>query len=192
MFKISILQRIINHLNIEIMRKITLVLILVGMLGLQGCTREEVIVQDINDQDTVSEVFELRNVNFGFDGGNNYSIYQTLNPQILASDVILIYRLSGTINPTTPIWQQIPRTLYLPEGELDYDFDFSKQDFTIYAGGTYDLTLTPTYITNETFRIVVVPGYLSNKMASSKIDLSNYNAVIKAYNIDDSKIKVLK
>jgi len=174
------------------MRKITLVLILVGMLGLQGCTREEVIVQDINDQDTISEVFELRNVNFGFDGGNNYSIYQTLNPQIFASDVILIYRLSGTINSTTPIWQQIPRTLYLDQGELDYDFDFSKEDFTIYAGGTYDLTLTPTYINNETFRIVVIPGYLSNKMAPSKIDLSDYNAVIKAYNIDDSKVKVLK
>ena len=174
------------------MRKITLVLVLVGMLGLQSCVKEEVVVQDVRDQDTISEVFELRNVNFGFDGGNNYSIYQTLNPQILASDVILIYRLSGTINSTTPIWQQIPRTLYLPEGELDYDFDFSKQDFTIYAGGNYDLTLTPTYINNETFRIVVIPGYLSNKMASSTIDLSDYNAVIKSYNIDDSKIKVLK
>ena len=174
------------------MKKVTLILVFLSFLGLQSCVKEEVVVQDLNDQDTISEVFELRNVNFGYDGGNNYSIYQTLNPQILASDVILIYRLSGTINPTTPIWQQIPRTLYLPEGELDYDFDFSKQDFTIYAGGTYDLTLTPSYINNETFRIVVITVYLSNKMASRKVDLSDYNAVIKSYNIDDSKIKVLK
>jgi hypothetical protein len=43
-----------------------------------------------------------------------------------------------------------PRTLFLTEGELDYDFDFSE-DFTIYAGGTYDLSATPQYIDNQTF-----------------------------------------
>jgi hypothetical protein len=172
------------------MKKITILLAFIGMIALQGCT-----VQDNNpvnnvDNDTISEVFELRNVNFGYDNVYGYNIYQTLNPQLFPADVLLIYRLSGTINPSTPIWQQIPRTLYLNEGELDYDFDFSKQDFTIYAGGTYDLSLTPSYITNETFRIVIVPGYLSNKMAG-KVDLSDYNAVIKAFNIDDSKVKVL-
>jgi len=172
------------------MRKITLLFAFISMITLQSCTVNE--NNDTVDNDTISEVFELRNVNFGHDGGNNYSIYQTLNPQIYASDVILIYRMSGIIDSSTPIWQQIPRTLYLDEGELDYDFDFSKEDFTIYAGGTYDLTLTPSYITNETFRIVIVPGYLSNKMASSKIDFSDYNAVIKAFNIDDSKVTVLK
>ncbi len=166
------------------MRKITLLLTFIGMIGLQSCTVNE-------NNDTISEVFELRNVDFAYSGANGFTIYRTLNPQINASDVILIYRLSGTIDSSTPIWQQIPRTLYLDEGELDYDFDFSKEDFTIYAGGTYDLTLTPSYISNETFRIVIVPGYLSNR-SSNTVDLSDYNAVIKAYNIDDSKVIVLK
>lgn len=170
-------------------KNITLLFAFVSMIMLQACSVNE--NNNPVDNDTISEVFELRNVNFGYDGGNNYSIYQTLNPQIFPSDVILIYRLSGIINSNTPIWQQIPRTLYLPDGELDYDFDFSKQDFTIYAGGTYDLTLTPSYITNETFRIVIVPGYLSNK-GQKAVDTSDYNAVIKAYNIDDSKVKILK
>jgi hypothetical protein len=104
--------------------------------------------------------------------------------------VILIYRKSGTTSNNSNVWQSIPRTLYLPQGELDYDFDFSREDFTIYAGGTYDLTFTPSYITNQTFRIVIVPGYFSK--GSSSIDFSDYNAVIKAYNIDDSKVTVLK
>ncbi len=137
-----------------------------------------------------SEVFELRNVNFILDN-NEYVIYRTLNPQIYNSDNILIYRMSGIINSSTPIWQLIPRTLFLPEGELDYDYDFSRQDFTIYAGGTYNLATTPGFITNQTFRIVIVPGYLSNR-GGSVIDYEDYNAVIKAYNIDDSKITVLK
>jgi hypothetical protein len=168
------------------MKRITLLFAFIGMITLQSCTVND--NTNAVDNDTISEVFELRNVNFGNDGGNNFSIYQTLSPQLYPADVILIYRLSGIIDSSTPIWQQIPRTLYLPEGELDYDFYFSKEDFTIYAGGTYDLTTTPTYINNETFRIVIVPGYLSNKKA---VDYSDYNAVIKAYHIDDTNIKLL-
>ena len=166
------------------MKKLALLLVLIGFVSLQSCTVNENSV----DNDTISEVFELRNVNFSYNSIDGYTIYRTLSPQIYASDVILIYRMAGTIDANTPIWQQIPRTLYLPQGELDYDFDFSKEDFTIYAGGTYDLATTPSYITNETFRIVIVPGYFSNKMAH-KVDLSDYNAVVKAFNIDDKNIK---
>lgn len=168
------------------MKKITLILAFIGMITLQGCSNNDTI-----DKDTYSEVFELRKINFGFVGGNSYSIYQTLNPQLFDSDVILIYRLSGIIGANTPIWQQIPRTLYLPQGELDYDFDFSKEDFTIYADGNYPLNQTPSYLTSQTFRIVIVPGYFANKAGAKKIDYSDYNAVIKALNIDDSKVTVI-
>jgi len=136
-----------------------------------------------------AEVFELRNINFALNNGE-YSIYQVLDPQILLADNLLIYRLSGTIDSSTPIWQPIPRTLFLAEGELDYDFDFSQEDFTIYAGGTYNLALTPNYINNQTFRIVIVPGYLANKGAAA-LNTDNYYEVIKALNINDKNVKVL-
>ena len=137
-----------------------------------------------------SEVFELQNINFVNDIKLGYNIYQKLTPPIQDADVLLIYRLSGTVNSQTPIWQLIPRTLFLDEGELDYDFDFSKEDFTIYAGGTYDLALTPSYINQQTFRMVIIPGYFANKN-SNFVDKNDYNAVIKAYNIDDTNVKVL-
>ncbi len=137
-----------------------------------------------------SEVFELQNINFNFDNIDGYIIYQTLTPPIQDADLILIYRLSGTIDPQTPIWQLIPRTLFLDQGELDYDFDFSKEDFTIYAGGTYNLASTPSYIQLQTFRIVIIPGYFTGKK-SIAVDKNDYNAVINAYNIDDTNIKVL-
>ena len=169
------------------MKRILLLLAIFGLFGLQGCTTND--DRPIVDNDTIAEVFEIRNVNFQGNSTVGYTIYKTLNPNIFASDVILIYRLSGTINSNTPIWQQIPRTLFLPQGELDYDFDFSREDITIYAGGTYDLALTPTYINNETFRIVIIPAAFSNKGVS--VDTSDYNAVVKAYNINDKNIKVL-
>ena len=167
------------------MKKILLLFALIGITGLTSCEGPE---GPAGAPGPEAEVFELLNVNFAFDNGG-YSIYRTLNPNIYDSDNILIYRLSGTIDPQTPIWQLIPRTLYLNEGELDYDYDFSPVDFTIYAGGTYDLEQTPQYLDNQTFRIVIIPGYFSNR--STAVDLNDYNAVIQAYGIDESKIKQL-
>jgi len=138
----------------------------------------------VSDGNTIGETFELKNVNFTLNSDNEYTIYRVLDPVIYDSDVILIYRLSGLINSTTPIWQLIPRTLYVPEGELDYDYDFSKQDFTIYAGGTFNLTTTPAYINNQTFRIVIVPSDFSKT-----VDTKNFNAVKSALKLTDADFK---
>ncbi len=166
------------------MKKIITLLAVIGMFSLQGCVGPEG-PQGVSGQDgLLGEVFELKNVNFVNDPTDGYIISRNLTPNIVASDVILIYRLSGTINATTPIWQLIPRTLFLPQGELDYDFDFSKQDFTIYAGGNYNLALTPTYLNNQTFRIVIVPGNFS-----TLIDKSNYGAVMSALNFKENQIQ---
>jgi hypothetical protein len=162
------------------MKKIITLLAVVGMFSLQGCTTTDNSV----DNDTIAEVFEIKNINFVLDPVDGYIIYQKFTPTIYASDVVLIYRLSGTINSNTPIWQLIPRTLFLPQGELDYDFDFSLEDFTIYAGGNYNLSLTPQYLNNQTFRIVIVPASFS-----TSINKNNYNAVMGALNIKESEIK---
>jgi len=135
-----------------------------------------------------AQVIELNTVNFGFSNDVGYNIYHTFSEFGLTpfdSDSVIMYRLSGTINAQTPIWQQIPRTLYLNEGELDYDFDFSPVDFSIYAGGNYDISTTPSYLNGQTFRIVIIPGYFENRKA---IDYNDYNAVVEAYHIDESKI----
>lgn len=165
------------------MKKIITLLAVVGMFSLQGCTVEDNAV----DQDTIAEVFEIKNVNFISDPLDGYIIYQKFTPTIYASDVVLVYRLSGTIDSATPIWQPIPRTLFLPQGELDYDFDFSKEDFTIYAGGTYNLSLTPQYLNNQTFRIVIVPASFS-----SSINKNSYLDVMSALNVKESEVQKIK
>ena len=167
------------------MKRIFLLLAVIGITTLSSCDGD---TGPQGPPGPESEVFELQNVNFQLNQNNEYTIFQQLNPVIFDSDNILIYRMAGTINPQTPIWQLIPRTLFLDEGELDYDFDFSAVDFTIYAGGTYNLALTPQFIQNQTFRIVIVPGYFSK---GTSIDYNDYDAVIKAFNINDSNITVL-
>lgn len=174
--------------NNKVMKKLLLVLSVIGMISLQSC-EGPAGPPGRDGYNIEAEVFELRNVNFGFSSQFGYSIYQELNPPILNSDVILIYRMAGTINSSTPIWEQIPRTLYLNEGELDFDFDFSRVDFTIYAGGTYNLALTPQYLNNQTFRIVIIPGYFGN---SFRVDYSDYESVMNMLELTENDVKILE
>ena len=58
----------------------------------------------------------------------------------------------------------------------------------IYIGGTYDVTTTPIYYNNQKFRIVLVPADIVNKGAKAPVDYSDYNAVIKYFKINDSKV----
>jgi hypothetical protein len=167
------------------MKRIFLLLAAIGLATLTSCDGDRGPQGPAGPR---SEVFELQNIDFDLDQNNEYTIFQELNPFINDADNILIYRLTGTIDSQTPIWQLIPRTLFLEEGELDYDFDFSPIDFTIYAGGTYPLTTTPQFINNQTFRIVIIPGYFSK---GNSLDFNDYDAVIKSLNIDDSKVVVL-
>lgn len=148
---------------------------------------------NVQDNDTYPVVLEIRNENFAYNANDGYNIYKQFSQPLYQYDMVLVYRQAGVSNGNA-VWQQIPRTLYFNQeqdgfnGELDYDFDFTANDLMIYAGGTYNLATTPQYINNQTFRVVLIPA--SGRMAN--IDYSDYNAVIKYYGIDDSKIKFIK
>ena len=169
------------------MKKIITLLAVVGIFSLQGCTTTST---NPVDNDTVPQAFEIKNVNMTKVNNNSYSFYMKfidskLKGNLFDSETILVYRLAGTLDSNTPIWRLIPRTIYLDNGdELDYDFDFSKEDFTIYANGTYSLSLTPEYINGQTFRIVVLP---SNLIGS--IDKNNYFQAMNVLKINESQIQ---
>ena len=174
------------------MKKIVIVLAVLFSAVFSSCEGPQGIPgqNGLDGQDGfLSEVFELKNINFD----TEFIIRRRLTPPIFAADAILIYRLSGLIdeNDTKPIWQPIPRTIFFDNGdEFDYDFDFSKEDFTIYAKGNYNILTTPNLIYDQTFRIVILPGYFSGK-SKKTVDLSDYNAVIKAFKIDERNVKIL-
>ena len=172
------------------MKKIALLAAVIGSFVFSGCEGPEG-PRGATGYSAESTVLELRNVNFTLNQNNEFTIYRQLGSGILLTDNIVIYRLSGTIDSQTPIWQPIPRTIYFDNSpnEFDYDYDFSREDYTIYAGGNYDITTTPNLLNDETFRIVIIPGYFGNK--SSNLDTMDYKTLISTYKIDDSKVRVL-
>jgi hypothetical protein len=165
------------------MKRIILLLAFVGTLAFQGCTvREETQII------LLPEVFE---VTASFSASNNFARLVTLNPAIYSSDMVLVYRLFDVVNGAD-VWRSLPQTVYLTQGELDYNFDFTKNDINIFLDSNFDLTtLSNTWAQNQTFRIVIIPGYFSNK-SNKAVDFNDYNAVIKAFNINENKVKTLK
>lgn len=135
-------------------------------------------------------VYDLRNVNFSYNATDGWTYGQSFKNPLLDQDYVVIFRQTGT-SGNAPVWQQIPRTLYLDQGELDYDFDFSKNDFMIYAGGTYDLSTTPQYLNNQTFRVVLVPAVYGKNANLEDLKKLSYEEIIAKYNIDESKVGTL-
>ena len=167
------------------MKKITLILAFIGMITLQSCTVNEDNVNGI-DNDTISEVFEYTNVNFL---PNSYTVVLNFPHTIYSSDMVLVYRLSDVFQGED-VWKLLPETYYFNDGTLDYryDFNFTRFDAEVYLEG-FDLAgLSPAVRLNQVLRVVVIPAFQANKMASKKVDFNDYNAVINAYNIDESKI----
>ncbi len=137
------------------------------------------------DNDTYSQ---MRDVTGSFNSGNTYAFTQGINIQ--STDVVLVYRKAGSA------WQQLPYTWYLDSStspsarKFDYNFVFDSQNVQIridnpnFNLSSMSSTEVSNYLNNQTFRIVLVPA----SSGKTNIDYSDYNAVVKYYNLDESKV----
>ena len=130
-----------------------------------------------------AEVFEVtRNLN----ASTNFAALVPLNPPILASDVVLTYVL-WEVDNGEPIWRLMPQTVQLNEGDLQYNYDFTRFDVNIFlSSADFQLTiLGPQWTQNQTFRIVLIPGYF----ASAKMNYSDYESVVNSFGLSESDVK---
>jgi hypothetical protein len=170
------------------MKKILTLFAIVGLVAFSSCEGPEGPPGE--NGSIPAEVYEVSNVNFT--AANDYNPIIPLNPAILDSDMVILYRLAGVDNGQD-VWKMTPELYYFTNGTFNfgYNFNFTKNDVSIYLDGN-DLASVPTsFRTNQIFRIVIIPGYFSNKSVN-KPDFSDYNAVIKKYNIDDSNLKKIQ
>jgi hypothetical protein len=167
------------------MKRIIFLIAIVGSVVLTSCEGP----QGDTGYSAESAVLEYPHVNLTLDQNGDYTFYRQISSNL--EDNVVIYRLSGTIDSQTPIWQPIPRTLYLDNGkEFDYDYDFSREDFKIYARGNYNIETTPNYLYNQTFRVVIIPGNFANK--GINLTQMDYKSLIAKFDIDDTKIKTMR
>jgi hypothetical protein len=163
------------------MKKILLLFSVVVMFVLQGCEGP------MGPPGPPGPMFEAEvfEVTRSFGPNNNFSSLITLNPPILDSDIVLVYLLWDVDNGT-PIWRQMPQTVQLDEGDLQYNFDFTRFDVNLFlSSADFPLTiLGPQWTQNQTFRIVLIPGYFG----SARIDFSDYNAVMNMLELSETDV----
>ena len=176
------------------MKKIFL-LSLVAMLGFVAISCGDRVIDNTNytDNTVYSQAYDLKGVSFVKSATSNslYGINKVFTTPLYNSDVVLIYRQDGT-SSGNPIWKLLPKTYFLTQGELDYTFDFTKNDIQIYANGNFDLSAQDanffsTYLNNQTFRVLVIPA----TFGKSTVDYNDYEAVIRKFKIDETKVKTL-
>ncbi|SHL92876.1 hypothetical protein [Flavobacterium saccharophilum] len=177
------------------MKKILTLFAVVGLIAFSSCEGPEGPpgVPGLPGEDgLIAEVYEVSGVNFT--AANDYNPIIPLNPAIFDSDMVVLYRLAGVDNGQD-VWKMTPELYYFADGRFNfgYNFNFTKNDVSIYMDGNDLASVESSFRTNQIFRIVIIPGYLTgtNKSAN-KSDFSDYNAVIEKYNIDDTKIKSIK
>ncbi|GEP51367.1 hypothetical protein FNO01nite_20390 [Flavobacterium noncentrifugens] len=165
------------------MKKIFLLLTAVAGMALTQSCEGDAGPQGEQGTALVADVYEITNVDFVNDGTDFYGIVYQF-PQIYEGDMVLAYRLKGSTTGGADIWESIPKTYYFLSGELEYNFDFTRSDISIYLDQSNDSVLTPAYTQDQVFRVVIVPGDLANKMTSTK-----YNDVVQMLKLSDSSFK---
>jgi hypothetical protein len=161
------------------MKKIIILLAVIGMFGFQGCEGPE---GPPGQDGLIGGVIEITDVSFT--SSNNFNIVRNFAP-IYDTDMILVYRLSG-VNNGVDIWSLVPETHYFPDGTLDfnYDFEFTKSSVNIFMGGSDLGTVPNEFRINQIFRIVILPADFT-----SSVDKNNYKAVINSLNIKENQIQ---
>ena len=164
------------------MKKLLIVTAIVCLFLTSSCATNEV-VQPAVVQNSESLVFEISNTNF--QTSNGFSRLFVFPRAILASDHVLVYRLSGATSQQQDIWSILPQQFFLANGTFDfgYNFDFTKFDVNIFLQGNDLATLNSSFRNNQVFRIVVIPGQFGNKF-----DYSNIYQVMQSINVTEQMV----
>ena len=121
---------------------------------------------------------------------NNYRILFEYpdNFERYTSDVVMVYILweqVNTDNGVLDVWRALPQTIFLQEGVIQYNFDYTVENVAIFIEETVG-SLIPAETENQTFRIAVIPAA---EYEEKSIELENFNSVLKSLKINAESIK---
>lgn len=170
-----------------------LLLLLISSIFIFSCKDDD---DDVQVQVDYPAVYDLKNVTFGYNDTDGWNYLKGFDRPMLSQDIVLIYLQTDATDTGSPVWTPLPAK-FNPNvngivQEVYYDFDFTMNDFKIYARGSFDLSLmASTFLNNKTFRVVLVPAVFGNGKNSVDPRTLSYEEVIAKYNIDDSKVGTL-
>lgn len=150
----------------------------------------------LNGQDGVNILGQVVEIEGSFSTQNNYSIFYVFpqSVEVFESDIVLVYLLWDQVPSDSgapiDVWRLLPQTRILDQGLLQYNFDHTFEDVSIFLESDFNLdTLLPGDTQNQVFRIAVLPAEFAS---GSKIDRSNINSVMATLNVTEKDIIRIK
>ena len=134
------------------------------------------MIQLIDGDSFIGTVFERDG---DFTSSNDYTLYFEFpnNFEIYETDVVLVYILWEQVDGFD-VWRLLPQTVVLPEGVIQYNFDYTVADVKIFMEGTIPpQDWLPAETDNQIFRIVVLPADFLYKKS---VDITDYNSLLKS------------
>ena len=126
-----------------------------------------------------------------FTAEDNYTLIFDfpLDVEVFESDIVLVYILWEQIEDSgefIDVWRLLPQTRLLEGGILQYNFDHTFFDVSIFLESDFDLaTLSPGDTDNQIFRVAIVPAEFGK---DETFDPTNLDAVMTKLQIDQDMI----
>ena len=146
--------------------------------------------------DGVNILGQVYDIEGDFTPGNNYSLFSEFaidapTVEVFETDVVLVYILWEQVddpNGGAPIdvWRLLPQTRLLNQGILQYNYDYTFLDVSIFLESDFDLgTLLPGDTDNQIFRIAILPA---DGASAGKLDTSNMQAVLDYLGVKEDQV----
>lgn len=143
-------------------------------------------------EDGINILGQVVDIQGTFNLDNDYSIFyefpQTI--EVFETDVVLVYMLweetEDSNGEPVDIWRLMPQTRILDQGLLQYNYDYTFFDVSIFLESDFDLsTLQPGDTDDQVFRIAVLPA----ESTTGKLDTSNINSVMAHLGVSEENIE---
>lgn len=176
------------------MKKITLIFSAILSLFIMSCEGPQGFDgrDGYDGEDGVNILGSVIDIEGSFSLENDYSILydfpQTV--EVFETDIVLVYILwdqtEDSNGDPVDVWRLLPQTRLLDQGILQYNYDYTFFDVSIFLESDFDLgTLQSGDTDNQIFRIAIIPADLS----ASKLDTSNISTVMSALGVSEKQVQ---
>lgn len=178
LFLVCFLKRYLKNSKMMTMKTIASLLSICIILIFSSCRKETYIEE-------VTQLGKVIEITADFNAANNFSILYEF-PQsvtVYESDAIFVYLLEDVVNGNEDVWTLLPQNFFTTNGLLQYTYNHTFYDVSIFLDANFDLNLLPAnYTQDKVFRIVIVPA----EFAVSNPE--NYHGLMNQLELSESNV----
>lgn len=169
------------------MKKLVSIILILSAVAFSSC-EGPMGPSGLDGDSFIGTIFEIEG---DFTPTNDYRLYFEFpnSFKVYDTDVVLVYMLWEQADGLD-VWRLMPQTILLPDGVLQYNFDYTLADVQIFLEGTTDFNqLLPAETNNQIFRIAVLPADFT---AKKSVDIKDISTILNSPILNLSTIEKIQ